>query len=617
MNLLRGWLPPGAPRSHAPFRPGLPANFIAKSPGKSIAVLLFAAALAPMPRALAVEDDPGPFQAAEADVLPGRNAPPATDLQLQGDNSSKADALAAFSQAVMAEDNADSDKALDDYKKALALDPGYTELAVKVAFEMARRGDPSEGVQVLKDSIKASPKAPLAYLYLSQLYAKYLNKPELGLKYAQQALDLDQANFASYIAVYEILGTLNQPAKAAALLDQAASQKSTDPQYWLQLGDFYLKSLGDNPSADALKKTDAIYTHALDNGSGDSATLAHVADFYARSGQEARAIPLYLNAIKFAPANDVEGDDTIPDARENLARCFDAVGKTGEAIATVKQLVKDDPLRYDSYDLLCRLYDKADQNDAAIAICQQMMLLKPADFGNYIREAALFMKEKRTDEAVAMLTDAREKFPTEAQVTYSLGLALSEAKRYKEAVNIFDQAVDEAQQGQTEMLNAQFYFAYGAAAEQSGQLDKAVEMLKKSIELDPQNAAEANNYIGYMWVDRGMNLDEGADYIKKALQMDPDNPAYMDSLGWYYFKKNDLKNAVQLLTKAARLIQPEDATVDEHLGDAYNASSDTAKALEYWQRSSNIDKENKEIAVKIAGAKQKLAKQGAPAHSTQ
>ncbi|HEX4086787.1 MAG TPA: tetratricopeptide repeat protein [Chthoniobacteraceae bacterium] len=612
MNLLRGLLPPGAPRFYTPFRPWLPANFIAKSPGKSIAVLLLASALASTPCARALENPPS-NQAAEADVLPGRNAPPAGDLQLHGDYASKAGALAAFSQAIMAEDAADSDTALEDYKKALALDPGYTELAVKVAFEMARRGDPSDGVEVLKDSIKAAPKAPLAYLYLSQLYSKFLNKPELGLKFAQQALALDPVSFASYIAEYEILGTLNQPEKAAALLDEAAKQKSTDPQYWLQLGDFYLKSLGDNPSKEAIKKADVIFGHALENAGTDSETLAHVADFYARTEQEARAIPLYLDAIKYSPANTADGDETIPDARENLARCFDAVGKTSQAIATVKQLVKEEPLRYDSYDLLCRLYDKANQNDAAIAICQQMMLLKPADFGNYIREAALMMKEKRTDDAITLLSDAREKFPTEAQVTYSLGLALSEAKRYKEAVDIFDQAVDEAQQGQTEMLDAEFYFAYGAAAEQAGQLDKAVEMLKKSIQLDPQAAAEAYNYIGFMWVDRGMNLDEGADYIKKALRMDPDNPAYLDSLGWYYFKKKDIKNAVELLKKAAKLIQPEDATVDEHLGDAYAASNETAKALEYWQRSSNIDKDNKEIAVKIAGAKEKLAKQDHPA----
>jgi len=73
---------------------------------------------------------------------------------------------------------------------------------------------------------------------------------------------------------------------------------------------------------------------------------------------------------------------------------------------------------------------------------------------------------------------------------------------------------------------------------------------------------------------------------------------------------------VETLRKAASLIQPEDAIVDEHLGDAYAASGDTASALDYWQKAAAIDKENKEITVKIAGARQKLARQGAPAGAT-
>jgi len=146
MNLSRGWLTAGKPRRLAPA---------------CLSIALVTLGFRPC---LAVSE--GPTQAAEADVLPEGSEKAAPDLMLQGDAASKADALAAFSQAIIAEDNADSDAALTDYQKALALDPGYTELAVKVAFELARRGDPSSGIQVLKDSIKASPKAPLAYLYL-------------------------------------------------------------------------------------------------------------------------------------------------------------------------------------------------------------------------------------------------------------------------------------------------------------------------------------------------------------------------------------------------------------------------------------------------------------------
>ena len=141
MNLSRGWLTLGKPRCGAP----------ACIPPASVFICF--ALLAPYSHAAWQGPTLHSPQAAEADVLPGSTQPAASDLLLNSDNAAKADALAAFSKAIVAEDNADSDKALDDYQKALALDPGYTELAVKVAFELARRGDPSAGIQVLKDSI--------------------------------------------------------------------------------------------------------------------------------------------------------------------------------------------------------------------------------------------------------------------------------------------------------------------------------------------------------------------------------------------------------------------------------------------------------------------------------
>jgi tetratricopeptide (TPR) repeat protein len=566
-------------------------------------------------------------RALEADFLPGVALPATPDLQLTPDSTAKADALAAFSRAIVAEDNADADNALANYQKALALDPSYTELAVKVAFELTRRGDPSAGIQVLKDNIKASPKASLAYLYLSQLYSKNLNKPEAGLKYAQQALALDPLSVASYVAVYEIYITLNQPANAMQVLDHAAKSASQDPQFWLQLGDIYLKTptqsahrgpdSGLPSAADLVKKVNAVCLKVLPLAGNDPGTLAHIASFYVQLHQEQDAIPLYIRAIKYSPANAGDGDETLSVITETLARCFITVGRNDDAIATLKQLIKDDPLRYDPYTLLCDLYDKAGQTDAAIAVCQQMILLDQSNFQANLELAALQLKAQKPDAAIQTLTDARLKYPSEARITTFLGFALCEAKRYREATGIFEEALQEASDGETELLDSQFYFTYGVAAEQSGDVDKAATLLKQAIKLDPQNAAEAENYIGFMWVDRGIKLDEGGMLIRKALEAQPTNPAYIDSLGWYFFKKGDFKQAVLNLKKAASLIQPEDPEVDGHLADAYSASGDTADALTWWQKALALDKNNKDIPAKIASARGKLAHQGAPAPANQ
>ena len=171
----------------------------------------------------------------------------------------------------------------------------------------------------------------------------------------------------------------------------------------------------------------------------------------------------------------------------------------------------------------------------------------------------------------------------------------------------------EAQGVHEELLGAQFYFQYGVAAEQAGRLEKAAELLKHSIELDPAHAAQAYNYLGYMWADRGDNLVEADEMIHKALGLDPENAAFLDSLGWLHFKQANYDEALQELLRAAALIKPEDAVILDHVGDTYQALGKTAEALSYWKKAVAIEKENAVIAAKISTATQVPVSEIAPA----
>ena len=166
----------------------------------------------------------------------------------------------------------------------------------------------------------------------------------------------------------------------------------------------------------------------------------------------------------------------------------------------------------------------------------------------------------------------------------------------------------EAEQSSSEIVNARFYFDYAATAEQAGLYDKAADLFKRSIALDPANAAEAYNYLGYMWADHNMHLDEAEEMIKRALEMDPNNGAYLDSLGWLYYRKGKFNDALDQLQQALKNIAKPDATVLVHIGDTYSKLNRDAQALEYWQKASMLTPEDKAIADKIESAKTKLSK---------
>jgi tetratricopeptide (TPR) repeat protein len=129
------------------------------------------------------------------------------------------------------------------------------------------------------------------------------------------------------------------------------------------------------------------------------------------------------------------------------------------------------------------------------------------------------------------------------------------------------------------------------------------------IQANPKNA-EALNYLGYMLADRGVKLDQALDYIKRALELDPNNGAYLDSLGWVYFKLNDLELAQKFLAKALSRIK-NDPTIYDHLGDLYFKMGEHSKAEEAWKKAISHSSEDEEIAKikeKIKGIKKPLAK---------
>jgi tetratricopeptide (TPR) repeat protein len=140
-----------------------------------------------------------------------------------------------------------------------------------------------------------------------------------------------------------------------------------------------------------------------------------------------------------------------------------------------------------------------------------------------------------------------------------LAVALGEARRHAEALEAFASAEQEFIKNKSDALDASFYLTYGAAAERAGLVEQAATLLKKSISLDPENAAEALNYLGFMWVDRDLNLEEAGTLIRKALGLRPNYPAYLDSLGWWYYRKGDLAGAARELRRALERIRREEA----------------------------------------------------------
>jgi len=144
-------------------------------------------------------------------------------------------------------------------------------------------------------------------------------------------------------------------------------------------------------------------------------------------------------------------------------------------------------------------------------------------------------------------------------------------------------------------------FELGSAYERAGDRAAAERMFLQILDKNPDHAATLN-YLGYMWAENGVNLEKAAEMLNKAVTQEPRNGAYIDSLGWIYFRQGRLDLAEKYLTDATRLL-PRDATVHEHLGDVFAKRGDYVRALSMYRAALGLGPESKDedkIRSKIA-----------------
>ncbi len=216
--------------------------------------------------------------------------------------------------------------------------------------------------------------------------------------------------------------------------------------------------------------------------------------------------------------------------------------------------------------------------------------------------ALSLQREDRDEEALVELQRAHAATPTDNQTAYLLASQLVELKQYEAAMAILNGPVlNTATQGYA------VRFLRGAAYESLGDIPRAEAELWAAHQLKPDDATVLN-YLGYLWVDKGLRVEQGAAMIARAFAADPENGNIQDSLGWSQYRQGQYDAAVASL-EAAVTKEPANAEVNDHLGDAYWQVGRQREARFQWSRVLTLNPD----AEQRAEAERKLAQGLEPA----
>ena len=310
---------------------------------------------------------------------------------------------------------------------------------------------------------------------------------------------------------------------------------------------------------------------------------------------------LLLSALRGAERNDeavkqagdwLSDDPTSSELRRMYVGQLSAAGKHVEAQQRVLTWLAANPEDYDLNDLLIRLFWQVRDWDSAIELAQTGMEL-PRMEGVYGPLLGRSYRLARRFEEAAELYRRMAGGPDGSREDLQLLQTLIEAQRYqeaeKEAMNLLNRQLNERaiSDGYDPRVVIDMRQILSRVYQLTERPSQANQQLEEILALTPTDPG-INNDLGYTWADQGVNLDRAEKMIRYALGEEPLNGAYLDSLGWVFYKQGKFAESVKYLRRAILLASSEDAVLHDHLADALYRLGNTDEARENWNKSLEI-----------------------------
>lgn len=371
---------------------------------------------------------------------------------------------------------------------------------------------------------------------------------------------------------------------AALISDVAGRTEAAEGHY---------KLAGDNARRATLRVVQGLGRHFERRGETDRASALY--DSYIKENPDSVVLgPAIARIAKnekpaFLAANAIEG---VSEALFNIASTMTRQNSAQLALIYGRLSIYLRPDFDLAQMLVAGILESMARNEDAIATYRTVSPASPLHWSARLRVAGNLEALERDDEAIDLLRVLTKEDPTRPGPLVSLGDLLRSNKRFEESIVAYDKAVDML--GEIEKRHWTILYSRGISLERSRQWNRAEKDFQRALELNPEQPYVLN-YLGYSWVDQGINLERARKMIERAVQLRPNDGYIVDSLGWVLYRLGDFKGAVTKLERAVEL-RSQDPTINDHLGDAYWRVGRYNEARFQWQRALSLKPEPDQVS---------------------
>ena len=500
------------------------------------------------------------------------------------------------------------DEALLHLQNAFRINPDDLATGMAISQVYQASGRPAEAEKVIGLMLERAPdQRGLNYSYA--LVLTKLGRGNESIKYLERAVEVDPTFGPAIQQLVDIYQSTSQWQKAADVLQPLINDDPTNLDFQRQQAYFYLR-------AGLPEKARTRFAALVAADPKDTRTQFYLAESLSDLEQYEQAERIYQQLLEKTPDDpDVlisfglskMGRKKYDDA----AKTFQTLLALPEAAEGAKTIAKTQlafidlqkgnyQAAIDAVKPLFVFHDKPNPQPISIALdalkkqkryADAVVLLQPlvdkyaAD--SFVNARYIEMLARAGDkERARVAASTQSKFGVRNSI--AAAEAYVQAEQFEPAIAVLRDAL------RTKPNEIDLQFELGSVIERSGDKAAAEKTFLEILEKNPENTGTLN-YLGYMYAEQGVHLDRATSMLTKAVSLEPRNGAYLDSLGWTYFRQGNLELAEKYLNDATQIL-PRDATVHEHLGDVLARRGDATRALSLYRVALTLDPESKDEA---------------------
>ena len=530
-------------------------------------------------------------------------------------------------------------------RKGLALDGSQVRLRRLLIRILEHEGDREGAIDHIEELLRYEPDNWPLYRHLAYLYFEAGQTERIAALF-KQVLSQEQVPPRVEMDIASIFSRIGLQEEAERIYHRVLAADPTIEDAWLGLAELKLAQ-GHRHEAIAIYREAAghlpdssvpyylarlmVTEHDLEEilAEEDAKVLYHLGMALSEAGEYDQATLVFKRIVEMQPqtverwidlaryyiyledydsATTVLGQaaEAMPDSSEIYlywGTALESTGRYDEAIAVYQRALGHLPDAVDLYLYWGLALEQQDAWEEAIGVYRQALAVSPDQAALHVRWGISLGRQGQWEDALAQYETAAALDSAYSPTFLHWGIALEELERWEAALEKLAQAVALA----NDKSRVLFYLGscYEQASSKLGRdeyFDRAVETFQRLLEIEP-NDAYALNYLGYMYADKGVRLTEAVALLEQAIALVPDNSAFLDSIGWAYFRLGELAQAEDYLQQALEHMDegdPEElAVIFDHAGDIASALGKTDEARAHWQKVLELAPDKEEVRRKL------------------